>query len=62
MDKARSEAKTPVTDDFREGSLRFTREDGSVHTAEPGSMWFSTLTMVAQEVYLGGEWVNLNDE
>ena len=55
LDKARSEA-------IREGSLRFTREDGTINIAEPGSMWFSTLTMVAQEVYLGGEWVNLNDD
>lgn len=62
VDKQRSEAEKPVTEDLREGSLRFTREDGSVNTAEPGSMWFSTLTMVAQEVFIGGEWVSVDGE
>lgn len=62
LDKQRSEAEKVASVDFREGTLRFTREDGSVNTAEPGSMWFSTLTMVAQEVFMGGEWVNLNED
>ncbi len=62
MDKQRSAPETPVAVDFREGTLRLTREDGSVHTAEPGSMWFSTLTMVAQEVFIGGEWVSLDGD
>lgn len=36
---------------LRSGTLRYTREDGSVAYAEPGSMWYSTLTMVAQHVW-----------
>ncbi len=62
LDKQRGEAETPVVVDFREGTLRLTREDGSVHTAEPGSMWFSTLTMAAQEILMGGEWVRLDGD
>jgi len=35
----------------RGGTLRYTDAAGEVRLAEPGSMWYSTLTMVAQEVY-----------
>jgi hypothetical protein len=42
---------TTVNNEYRGGTLRFTNSAGEVHIAEPGSQWYSTLTMVAQEVW-----------
>lgn len=46
-----------MSDEPREGSVRFldTRTN-EYRMAEPGSMWFSTITMAAEEVYLDGRW------
>lgn len=41
----------------REGSVRlFDTPTNEYRVAEPGSMWFSTITMTAEEVYLDGRW------
>lgn len=41
----------------REGSVRFLdTTTNEYRMAEPGSMWFSTITMAAEEVYLDGRW------
>lgn len=42
---------------LREGSVRlFDEATQEWRVAEPGSMWFSTITIGAQEVYLNGQW------
>lgn len=45
---------------WREGSVRYycmVRKEWV--TAEPGSMWFSTVTMAAEEVFLDGVWQSI---
>lgn len=42
---------------YKEGSVRVLDQNTQEYrVAEPGTMWYSTITMAAQEVFLNGKW------
>lgn len=63
IEKRRSEPENKPEQQYRGGTLRYTRESGEKVIAEPGSMWFSTFTMLAQEVWSedAGDWINIEE-